>query len=1125
MTTITLRPVKEAFKRAVDVYADAMRPVIVRNLRRVRGETLQQLVERALLDNHIGYFRSRLREEDGNVEHALDFGWFPHIIRRHWREAFAEQFQNDYSVQNTLWTIKDARNSAEHGGPRDMDPELADAGLDSMADVLRRVNNPDAANAIESIRNGLSAPPADAAPQLAESMDGAPQLAPEPQPRRAKGILPWRDVIKPNDLVSQGMFEQAEFAADLQQVYAGRADATLYGSPVSFFEQTYITPGLRKLIANTLRRLSARGGDPVIQTKTGFGGGKTHSLIALYHLANDPIALLNPSRHGSRRVSDEIRAIMQNAGVDPDAPIEAKVAVLDGTYLAETDSGRTPDGDPLNTLWGVMAYQLGGQEAYEIVGAAARSGAAPGGQQLDALFESVGPCVILVDELVAYARNADGRDRIYTFIQNLTQSARRIPHVALVVTLPESAVEAGGEIGEEVLARLGNILGRIESLWEPLEINEAFEVVRRRLFDARIDEDERDSVCEAFSRMYSRNGREYPDEAREAAYLKRLKDCYPIHPEIFDRLYEDWAAIPRFQRTRGVLRMLATCISRLHLDGDRSPLIMPADLKLGNPALFSEFINILGERWRPVLTEADSDGSITDRLDASVARYRDVGGAARRTARAIALGSAPSGNIRGIDEKRIHLAVVQPGQGVSDYNEARNRMTQQLYYLYSDEGRFYFHVEPNLNQIAADRAGALDPEAVNDAIRAQMVEAVGRTLRADVAVFPRDSEDVSESDSVRLVILDTLSSLPSRVSEKDDAERFAQEILAQRGDAPRINKNTLLFLAARRDGIRNLRRAARRQLAWSSIARGDNRVPNLEGDRRRQAIAGADSADQDFRAALVNAYRWTLAPIQPDPLRAEYELVERQSDAREHGDIVQAAFRALADGEALVETLAPSVLGVMLDRYIWSRGQDHINIDALWDMLTANVYMHRLENKGVLIDCIARGTPERAFGVADDDSYDNLRFGEPLDDGPLSDDIGRKLLINPVMADLVEQERREEERRRREEGQDDDDPPAIGTEPGAADDDEPESEPSRVTQVIIGKKFDGDISLDAISDLSNEIIRTMRDGGAEVAISVTVSATRADGFADNILSALRQNADALGLAIEVVHGPNQDLGD
>ncbi|MCY4111463.1 MAG: DUF499 domain-containing protein, partial [Chloroflexi bacterium] len=805
-------------------------------------------------------------------------------------------------------------------------------------------------------------------------------------PRTGSNLTPWRQVIKPSPDVSQGTFRQAEFAADLQQVHDGRASATEYGNPVDFFNHTYITPGLRTLLVSTLRRLAGSGGDPVIQTKTGFGGGKTHSLIALYHLVNHAGALLNPSSQaGPQRTSAELGEIMREAGLEPGAEFQASVAVLDGTHLSPTDTTATEErGDPLNTLWGQMAYQLGGQDAYEIVGPASRKGVAPGGAQLDELFKHVGPCVVLIDELVAYVRNAGtAKDNIYTFVQALTQAARRNDGVVLVITLPDSHAEAGGVGGAEALERLERLLGRIEAVWKPLEVNEAFEVVRRRLFDEVADNAERDRTCEAFAAMYSRSHSDFPREAAEQRYLERLKACYPIHPEIFDRLYEDWSSIQRFQRTRGVLRMLAVCVSRLYLDDDRQPLIQPASLPLSDPALADEFVKLLSEQWQSVLSEVDSDDSRTDDIDQGLQRFADVGGAARRIARTVFLGSAPSGAVKGIDERRIRLGVVQPGQGVSVYNEALGRMSGSLYYLYASEGRHYFHAEENLNKVAADRRDGLHASEVDARIVHELQEAVGR--RSDVLVCPRDTADVPEASHVRLVVLPPEASRPTRASEHDDANDLALEVLQQRGDAARVRRNTLLFLAARRDEIRDLRNKVRDYLAWHSIVSGAASIENLSGDRRVSAHGSLRDAERAVRGALVQAYRQALSPVQDDPQRAEYRLSVTEVNAVDaDGAIVDAAFRRFRDDETLVEIISPTALASLLDEYVWGNGanpRDHISIDALWDMLTSNVYMHRLRNRTVLDRAIAQGVSEGAFGYASgyhaDTNYRNLRFREP----------------------------------------------------------------------------------------------------------------------------------------------------
>ena len=1126
MTTVS-RPNKDALTRALDILRDAMRPFIVRNLRSIPGGRPDDRIRNSLERWTPEDYRAHAATGHNDVESLLDINNFPILIRDYWRDTFRNALGNDMSVQNALWQIKEARNQASHPSTQDIDPEFARAHLFHIIDVLGKIGRPNERTEVERIRDSLfAAPPPTTLPDaMPPPPDSPPPVEPPQRPQRPSTTLaPWREVVRINQDVAQGDFSLAEFAADLQQVHDGRADATQYGNPVSFFNHTYITPGIRTLLVNTLRRLAGNGGEPVIQTKTGFGGGKTHSLIALYHLVQNASLLINPAgdSEDARRPSEEIRGMMLEAGLDPDEWQGAKVAVLDCVFLSPTSSKTTEKGDPLNTLWGEMAYQLGGQEGYDIVGEAARQGTAPAGQ-LDELFEYVGPCVILIDELVAYIRNTGNAiDSNYTFVQNLTQAARRSGRVSLVITLPEHAVEAGGELGAEVLARLDSILGRIEATWEPLEIYEAFEVVRRRLFGALSDSSERDRTCEAFSRIYSQNRSEYPQGVSEQVYLQRMKDCYPIHPEIFDRLYSDWSSIARFQRTRGVLRMMAACISRLNLRNDPSPLIMPASLTLDDPALSNEFVNLLAGNWSSVMSEVDSNDSRTDAIDKSVRRFADVGGASRRIARTIFLGSAPTGSFRGIDMRQIRLGTVQPGHGVAAYNEAIGRITTDLYHLYSADGRYYFHVEENLNKVAADRAGTVTAREVAEQVRKAMQEAVVR--RSDVIVFPQSSADVPDADSVRLVMLPYDKSLPSRASEDDYASAFALNLLMGRGSAPRVRKNTLLFLAARRDEVRQLDTVVRNYLAWDSIRTGERSIDNLEGERRTQVYNSVRRYDTELRAALVNAYRWTLAPSQPDPQdSSRLSFTRSQISAQDTGQIVESAFAKFLDEEALADKISPDALQSILERFVWpsAQYQDHIGVDDLWHLMTANVYMQRLRNKSVLMACVRAGVSDSKFGYAEsytaesEDQYQNLSFGE---DAAGIAERGSGLLVNAEMAKLVIEQQGEE---RREEppggqGQAGSGTTGVGvgvTNTGEQDVATPTSTPM-VTRIMVNKTVQGQLSLDDISPMRDEIIRTLLDGGGEVTVSVTISAANPNGFAENIARAIRENSEQLGLVFE-----------
>ena len=1120
---IANRPNRDALMQAIDIYRDAMRPFILRQLRRVQGATVEELIERGLGGRQTDEFYQRLAE-NSDIESAIDLNYFPRVVRDNWRGAFAQHFNDDPSVQNMLWLIKTARDQIAHPGTQDIDAEYTRARLYDITDLLGRINAPDEKQAVEEIRDNLFAS-AESGEQT-DSMpldEGSQTLSTEirdgqdtSQRRSSNNLTPWRDVIRPNNDVALGTFEVAEFAADLQQVHDGRADATEYGNPVSFFNQTYITPGIRTLLVNSLKRLAGNGGDPVIQTKTGFGGGKTHSLIALYHLVKSSDALINPPPNNEehQHTSEEIKGIMQEAKWHPTPDKPPSVAVLDGTFLATTDLTVIKEtGGPLNTLWGVMAYQLGGQEAYEIVGEAARGGTAPGGGQLDQLLEHVGPCVILMDELVAYVRNAgEAQDNIYTFMQVLTQSVRRSNNATLVVTLPESVVEAGAEGGAEALSRLDSILGRIEAVWEPLEVHEAFEVVRRRLFGRIKDEAARDRVCETFSRMYANARRDYPEEVGESRYLERMKACYPIHPEIFDRLYSDWSSIPRFQRTRAVLRMMANCINRLYLREDPSPLIMPANFTFSDPELSNEFLPLLDGEWRPVLTEVDSDGSRTDNIDRNVQRFSNIGGAARRIARTIFLGSASSGAVRGIDARRVHLGVVLPGQGVSVYKEALGQMNGALYYLYNSDDRYYFHAEENLNKVATDRADTLNDREVEERIIAQLQEAArgGRQRRPEILVCPESSDDVKDSDTVQLVILPPDKALPNRSRENDEAAAAAQDILLNRGDAPRIHRNGLLFLTARNDEIRTLRSSARTYLAWYSILNGDRRITNLTGDRLNQASSSLRSADRQLSEALVRAYRWAMAPSQENPQRADYGLSIFQTNPADTGDIVDSALGQLIEAEVLVDEISPSALATMLQQYVWSSQNysDHIGVDNLWELMTRNVYLHRLRSKDVLIKCIAEGVSKGKFGYAEtynDEKYEGMCFGESMPDSSFADP-GSGVLVTPEMAQLVIEEAS----------------PVIDPDPSpiVVPDDPPVDLPPGPTppagpkRIVVTKTIQNDISLDDISVLRDEIIHNLSDDDGEVTVKITITANKPEGFSETTARAVRENSAQLGLNLD-----------
>ena len=461
-------------------------------------------------------------------------------------------------------------------------------------------------------------------------------------------------MVTPHKDVASGRYQQAEFAADLWQVHLGEGTDE-YRNPVEFFRRTYLTESLKRMLVGAVQRLAGEGGDPVVQLQTNFGGGKTHSMLALYHLFSGTA----PSELAG------IDAVMQEAGAKT-LPTARRV-VLVGNKISPGNPVTKPDGTVVRTLWGELAWQLGGKKAFARVAADDEKATSPG-DVLRELFNEYGPCLILIDEWVAYARQlhdqsdlpAGGFETQFTFAQALTESAKLAKNCLLVISLPASDtagsphtqaddVEVGGQRGREALDRLRNVVGRVESSWRPASAEEGFEIVRRRLFEPLADPaqfKDRDVVARAFADLYRTQQQEFPPECRDADYEKRLKAAYPIHPEIFDRLYTDWSTLVKFQRTRGVLRLMAAVIHSLWEKGDRNPLILPANIPIDDPRVQFELTRYLSDNWVPVI-EKDVDGpsSLPLRLDGEVPNLGKFA-ACRRVARTIYLGSAPTSDRR-----------------------------------------------------------------------------------------------------------------------------------------------------------------------------------------------------------------------------------------------------------------------------------------------------------------------------------------------------------------------------------------------------------------------------------------------------------------------------------------------
>ena len=941
----------------------------------------------------------------------------------------------------------------------------------------------------------------------------------------AASLKPWREIVTPHRDVASGRYQQAEFAADLWQVHLGEGTDE-YREPVEFFRRTYLTESLKGLLVGAIRRLAGKGGDPVVQLQTNFGGGKTHSMLALYHL-------FSGTASGEL---DGIDPILQEAEATELA--SARRVVLVGNKISPGNPVTKPDGTVVRTLWGELAWQLGGKRAFARVAADDDKATSPG-DALRELFNEYGPCLVLIDEWVAYARQlhdqsdlpAGGFETQFSFAQVLTESAKLANNCLLVISLPASDtagsphtqaddVEVGGHRGREALDRLRNVVGRIDSSWRPASAEESFEIVRRRLFEPFTDPAQfrdRDVVARAFAEFYRTQHQEFPPECRDADYEKRIKAAYPIHPEIFDRLYTDWSTLVKFQRTRGVLRLMAAVIHSLWEKDDRNPLILPANIAIDDPRVQFELTRYLPDNWVPVI-EKDVDGpsSLPLRIDSAVPNLGKFH-ASRRVARTIYLGSAPTADAahRGLEDRRVKLGCVMPGESPAVFGDALRRLAGAATYLYQDGPRYWYSTQPTVTKLAEDRAEQLkrNPDKV--------LQELGARLRSDlrntgdfnrVHPLPQSGQDVPDDFDARLVVLgiDT----PYSKEKRSPAEIAAQDILESRGSAPRIYRNTLVFLAADKTRLQDLDEAVRRYLAWESIL-GEREQLDLAPYQVKQAEIQKEAASSAVTARLPETYQWLLVPVQARPDASMEWQAMRLSGQH---SLAARASKKLKGDELLVTGFAPTQLRMELDRVPLWRG-DHVPIKQIVEDFARYLYLPRVSDSTVLLNAISEGSTlltweQDAYAFADsfDDEakrYRGLRGGQVIS---LPDADAPGLLVKSDIArQQMDAERAQPPGRGEGAGGG-----TGGESPGPGGGSGPGEGPSGPPPAPQPTRFHGTATLDAervgrdASRIADEVIAHLSGlVGAKVTVTLEIEAEVPAGAPDHVVRTVTENSRTL----------------
>lgn len=663
-------------------------------------------------------------------------------------------------------------------------------------------------------------------------------------------LKPWYKVVTPREDLREGRpLDASEFAVHLDQVRAGNAPDD-YQQPVRFFERTYLTRNLLDLSAEVVRRLSGVKVETsaVFNMATQFGGGKTHTLALLYHLAQG-----GPRAREWRGVP----AILQKAGVER-VP-QAATAVFVGQQF---DPRGGDDGTPRRqTPWGEIAFQLGGAEAFQIVAEFDAEGRAPGGDTIRRFLPQDRPALILVDELMNYISryNKSGLGgQFYNFLQNLSETAREMDHVVLAVSVPASELEMGAEDYADY-ERLKKMLDRLGKAVVIAVEEETSEIIRRRLFEWGGLPSEGRQTAAAYADWLLEHRYQLPSWFPIDNAVQIFEGAYPFHPLLISVFERKWQALPRFQRTRGVLRMLALWVSRAYQDGykgaHKDALIGLGTAPLNDPLFRAAIFEQLGSSELEVAVTTD----ITGKQSAHAVRLDQEAAEAIRRARlhqkvATAIFFESNGGVVAAQADatlpEIRLAVAEPDSDIGNVETVLDSLIDHCYFMESQRNRYHFRLTPGLNKILADRRAVVKTSQVEERVQAEIQKVFAQGPAVGRIYFPEQSINVPDHAVLTFAILS-----PEHTAGDPATRQLIDQLTREHGSSGRTFKSALIWVVA--DDAGGLLDDARKLLAWEDIDAEKHEL-GLDPAQQKSLQESLRKAERDLRESVWRAYKKVL---------------------------------------------------------------------------------------------------------------------------------------------------------------------------------------------------------------------------------------------------------------------------
>jgi hypothetical protein len=760
-------------------------------------------------------------------------------------------------------------------------------------------------------------------------------------------VVPYRDILS-------GKISENSFAVGFHSVLSGTADK-IYNDPETFYDLTHMTNNLKGIIGSVLTRVTNGGDRPVLIIDTTFGGGKTHSLVCLFHLFTSP---------ESARRNPEIMKVLTGAGLQ-DVPEISLVAIDCHSISSVEMPGKA------RTIWGEIARQLGN---YDMMAAYDQKMRRPDSSTLEDLLESTGkPVLIMIDELVNYLKDVKaeivGQQNLaeitVSFFHTMTDVIVNSKNAMFIVTLPgtESAYKEESESLEAYKRIVKELGGREASFTVPMDRSEIYDVIRKRLF-SHVDESYAKEVAEELQGFYTQHSESFPESALKLEYSGKISRSYPFHPILIDLLYERIGTIAEFQKTRGVLRLLSHVLKNIYSNVNKleDPIITPGivDLKDGN--IRQELTNKIakGEFQNVIQTDIVSDeneakcqkmdskkeyGPAT-RIATAIYLYSLIG-----TTKEISKGCSPDELVLASSIERI----TYPKDVLNDATKLEN----SLWYIYNKTGKWYFSVEVNINKVIADEIQKFtDPVQYDSEIKTRLRKMLNSDY-FDVHVWEEDVRDPYKPTLVVTnyqVVTGDESNIPTEV----------KNIIEREGTSFRTKKNLMYVLVPRKDRIGRTVDATKRYLA----------VKGLKGERRiREDIKSySGKIDELFKEAdsNLNATVELCYSLIYYPRGTEIRCITVLDGYEGAKNLPDKVYRALEKAKKIVETLTPEYL---VDKLL--EGKPETTVKDLWDNFEEAPAHILPKNKQVLFDAISQGVQKGLFGIYIGGIGDILAINEP----------------------------------------------------------------------------------------------------------------------------------------------------